>query len=274
HLQVVTGGKKNTRRSRKQTSARHRPRAPFTPGECQQAIAVTEQVQRQVWWLYTACSRRIAYALRPLIAAAWTAPQLAAELATWGVPPHLKDAAAYLRHELHRRQQHNELPHTELPANDVPIDDGSRYEAMLRKRARQGAPAFRHYAEQTRNALRDELAHRRRSRREQTGRPGYRPVLREPEEDFLASLPVDTWTDAPTPREIYAARARGTSGGRGRALSPVTEDIQHHLHEHAEAARACDLLRKSWQDLPDVPDAGQIELAETASVFYALSDSD
>ncbi|MFD6921883.1 hypothetical protein ACFV99_16935 [Streptomyces sp. NPDC059944] len=274
HLQVVTGGKKNTRRSRKQTSARHRPRAPFTPGECQQAIAVTEQVQRQVWWLYTACSRRIAYALRPLIAAAWTAPQLAAELATWGVPPHLKDAAAYLRHELHRRQQHNELPHTELPANDVPIDDGSRYEAMLRKRARQGAPAFRHYAEQTRNALRDELAHRRRSRREQTGRPGYRPVLREPEEDFLASLPVDTWTDAPTPREIYAARARGTSGGRGRALSPVNEDIQHHLHEHAEAARACDLLRKSWQDLPDVPDAGQIELAETASVFYALSDSD
>ncbi|MFG3173382.1 hypothetical protein [Streptomyces sp. NPDC048200] len=166
---------------------------------------MTEQVQRQVWWLYTACSRRVAYALRPLIGAGWTAPQLAVELATWGVPPRLKDAAAYLRHELHCRQQHNELPHTELPAHDVPIDDGSRYEAMLRKRVREGASAFRRYAEQTREALRDELAHRRRSRREQTGRPVYRPVLREPEEDFLASLPGDTWTDAPTPRDIYAA---------------------------------------------------------------------
>ncbi|MFD5717182.1 hypothetical protein [Streptomyces sp. NPDC127036] len=274
HLQVVTGGKKNTRCSRKQTSIPRRPRAPFTPRECQQAIVVAEQVQRQVWWLYTACSRRIAFALRPLIAAGWTAPQLAAELATWGVPPHLKDAAAYLRHELHRRQQHNELPHTELPAHDLPIDDGSRYEAMLRKRARQGAPAFRRYAEQTRDTLRDELAHRRRSRREQTGRPVYRPVLREPEEDFLASLPGDTWTDAPTPREIYAARARGVSSGRGRALSPVREDVQHHLHEHAEATRACDQLRESWQDLPDVQEAEPIERAQTASDFYALSDSE
>ncbi|MGW6488033.1 hypothetical protein [Streptomyces sp. NPDC055056] len=214
-----------------------------------------ERVQRQVWWLYPACSRRIAYALRPLIAAGWAAPQLAAELATWGVPPHLKDPAAYFRHELHRPQQHNELSHTELPAHDVPIDDGSRYEAMLRKRVRQGATALRRYTEQTRDALRDELAHRRRSRLEQPGRPVYRRVLREPEGDFLASLPGDTWTDAGTPREIYAARARGASAGRGRAMPPVREDIQHHLHDHAEAARACDLLREAWHDLPDTQDA-------------------
>ncbi|MFD9398151.1 hypothetical protein ACFWA4_04930 [Streptomyces sp. NPDC060011] len=156
----------------------------------------------------------------------------------------------------------------------MPVDDGSRYEAMLRKRARHGAPAFRRYAEQTRDTLRDELAHRRRSRREQTGRPAYRPVLRESEEDFLASLPGDTWTDAPTPREIYAARARGTSAGRGQALSPVREDIQHHLHEHVEAARACDQLRESWQILPDVQEAEPIERAEKASGFYALSESE
>ncbi|MFG2437899.1 hypothetical protein [Streptomyces sp. NPDC048508] len=244
HLQVVTGRKKNTRRSPKQTTARRRPRTPCTPVECQQAIALTEQVQRRVWWLYTACSRRLAYALRPLIAAGWTAPQLANELATWGVPSHLKDPAAYLRHELHRRQHHNELPHTELPAHDLPIDDGSRYEAMLRIRAAH-APAFRRYTEQIRTALRDTLTHQRRSRREQEGRPTYRPVLREPEEDFFASLPADTWTDAPTPREIYAARARGASSGRGQALSPLRVDLQHHLYEHARAARACDRLRES-----------------------------
>lgn len=272
HLQVVTGGKKNTRRSRKQTSAHRRPRAPFTPRECQQAIAVTEQVQRQVWWLYTACSRRIAYALRPLLAAGWTAPQLAAELTTWGVPPHLKDPAAYLRHEQHRRQQHNELPHTEVPAQDLTIDDGSRYEAMLRKCAVHD-PAFLRYTERTRDALRNELAGRRRSRQEQVG-PLYQPVLREPEEDFLASLPADTWTDAPTPREIYAARARGTSSGRGRALSPVRVDVQHHLHEHEEAARACDQLRESWQDLPEGQPAGPDERVGAVPGAYSLPDPD
>ncbi|MFD5814783.1 hypothetical protein [Streptomyces sp. NPDC127038] len=250
HLQVVTGGKNNTRPARKPARVRRRSGAPFTPLACQQGIALAEQVQRQVWWLYTACSRRIAYALRPLIAAGWTAPQLAAELATWGVPSHLKDSAAYLRYELRRRQQHNELPQTEIPAHDQPIDDGSRYEAMLRNRATR-APAFRRYADQTRDALRDELARQRRGRREQSDRPVYRPMLREPEEVFLASLPSDTWTDAPTPREIYAARARGASEGRGRALSRVRLDVQQHLHEHAQAAQACDRLRESWQDLAD-----------------------
>lgn len=255
HLQVVMGGKKNTRRPRKQAGVRHQPRAAFTPGECQQAIAVTEQVQRQVWWLYTTCSRRIAYALRPLIAAGWTAPQLAAELATWGVPPHLKDAAAYLRHELHRRQQRNELPRTELPAYDLPIDDGSRYEAMLRKRGVH-APAFRRYTEQTRGVLRVELASRRRSRRDQVARPVYRPVLREPEEDFLASLPSGTWTDAPTPREIYAARALGHEPGRGRELTSASRESLRHLHEHAEAARVCEALRQAWsQERQQDPDA-------------------
>ncbi|MFJ4895856.1 hypothetical protein ACIP5U_38630 [Streptomyces sp. NPDC088788] len=250
HLQVAMGGKKNTRSPRKQASAHRRARAPFTPGECRQAIAVTEEVQRQVWWLYTACSRRIAFALRPLIAAGWTAPQLAAELTTWGVPPLLKDPAAYLRHELRRRQQHNELPHSELPAHDLLVDDGSRYEAMLCERAVH-APAYRRYIERTRFALRDELASRQRGRREQTGGFVYRPMLREPEEDFFASLPADTWADAPTPREVYAARARGPAPSRGTVLSSFRQDVQQHLYEHAQAARACERLRERWQDLLD-----------------------
>ncbi|MFJ4931607.1 hypothetical protein [Streptomyces sp. NPDC088736] len=222
--------------------------------ECQQAIALTEQVQREVWWLYTACSRRIAYALRPLITAGWSAVQLAAELATWGVPAHLKDAAAYLRHELRRRQQHAQLPPTESTVRELSVDDGSRYEAMLRDRAGQ-ASAFRRYVEQTRPALRDDLASRRRQRRERI--PVYRPVLREPEEAFLASLPAETWADAPTPREIYAARAQGNRPERGRGLAGISAGWARSLHEHAQAERACDALRERWSDeqLQDPPSA-------------------
>jgi hypothetical protein len=193
------GGSNYTLRKRTKPPRKAKPSArPRTsPAACAHAIAVAEQLQRDIWWLHRSCARRVAYALRPLIAAGWTAPQLAAELATWGVPSYLKNPAAYLRYELHRRQQLGELPHTALPAPEVPVDDGSRYEAMLRNRAMH-APAFHRYAEQTRAALRDELASRRRQR-EQTDRPVYRPVLREPEEVFLASLPADTWADAPSP---------------------------------------------------------------------------
>ncbi|MET9122232.1 hypothetical protein [Streptomyces sp. NPDC004528] len=246
-LQVDTGEKKYTRRARKQTDPRRKRRTPITPGECRQAIALTEQVQREVWWLYTACSRRIAYALRPLIAAGWTAVQLAAELATWGVPARLKDAAAYVRHELRRRQEHAGLPLTEPASRDLPVDDGSRYEAMLRERARQ-TTAFRRYAEQTRPALRDELARRRRQRREQETRHVYRPLLRESEEDFLASLPAETWDDTPTPRDIYRARALGRQPehGHGRGVATVDRVWLRHLHEHAEAARVCDARRERW----------------------------
>lgn len=245
HLQVDTGEKKNTRRPRRETGARRRLRTPFTATQCQQAIALTEQVQREVWWLYTACSRRIAYALRPLIAAGWTAPRLAAEIATWGVPPNLRDPAAYLRHELRRRQQHGELPPTEPAALDLPIDNGSRYEAMLRERA-QHVSAFRRYAEQTRPALRDDLADRRRRRREQEARPVYRPVLRESEEVFLASLSPESWVDAPTSREVYAARAHRRSVGRGRVLSATDSAWLEHLRDHAAAAHACASLRARW----------------------------
>ncbi|WP_329529529.1 hypothetical protein [Streptomyces sp. NBC_01462] len=247
HLQVVTGEKKNTRRSRQQTGARRWPRTPFTAGECQQAIALTEQVQREVWWLYTACSRRLAHALRPLIAAGWSAVQLAAELATWGVPAYLKDAAAYVRHELRRRQERAELPPAEPAVRDLPGDDGSRYEAMLRERATK-ASAFWRYAEQTRPALRNELARRRRHRREQEPPHVYRPLLREPEEDFLASLPAETWADTPTPRDIYRARALGQQPGHGRDVATADSEWLRHLHEHAAAARACDALRERWSE--------------------------
>ncbi|WP_406834897.1 hypothetical protein ACICHK_00450 [Streptomyces sp. AHU1] len=248
-LQVVTGEKKNTRRARTQCRARGLP-APFTSDECRQGIALAKQLQREVWWLYDTCSRRIAYALRPLIAAGWTAAQLAAEVSAWGVPAHLRDPAAYLHHELHRRQHLGELPPTVSPAHSLLADDGTRYEAMLRDRARH-TPAWQRYIQQLRQPLRDELARRRRRQNDQRNGYVYRPTLREPEEEFLASLPTDTWTDAPSPREIYAARACGDAPGRGRAMPPPDSAWLQHLREHAEAARACERLRQMWQTPPD-----------------------
>ncbi|MFE9769479.1 hypothetical protein ACFYPC_34010 [Streptomyces sp. NPDC005808] len=248
HLQVVERGKKNTPRTRKQRPLARRTPSWITPTDCHQAIDLTEKLQREVWWLYGACSRRLAFALRPLIQAGWTAPQLIAELSTWGVPAQLQDPAAYIHHELARRQRLAELPPTtEPPAHDAHADTGGiRYEAMLRDRARRHAPAWQHYAEQLRPALRRELAQGRQQRRQQTALREYRPTLREDEETFLASLPLENWADSPTPREIYAARARGHAPARGQSL-PATDDTWlAHLREHAEAARAWAALRAAW----------------------------
>lgn len=256
-LQLVTRDKKNTRRgqNRKQpsTSIGGRP-APLTPADCRQAITLTEHLQREVWWLYDACSRRVAYALRPLIAAGWSSRQLAAELTTWGVPAHLNDPVAYLHHEITRRQHTTELPPTEPSTCPIPADDGTRYEAMLRNRTHH-TPAWQRYTQHLRPALRDELtrtqAQLREHRRPTTHQ--YRPTLREPEEDFLASLPAETWTDAPTPRETYMARAQGMNSHHGQTIPPSDSQWLQHLNEHEQAARACDILRQTWRNLEEYP---------------------
>lgn len=248
-LQVGTGDKKNMKRPLKRRRPDTSSVPAFTALDCQQAIALTEQVQREVWWLYGACSRRVAYALRPLVMAGWTAAQLVSELATWGVPACLKDPAAFVHHELARRRRRAELLPSE-PCDVVGpiVDDGTRYEAMLRKHA-EHAPAWHHYTSRLRSALRDELSLRRRSYRERSHAiaPQYRPVLREDEEVFLSSLPDDTWADSPSPRRIYAALAQGGSARRGQILPSPRADWLQHLQEHTEAARVCDALRLQWE---------------------------
>lgn len=229
----------------------------LTPAECQAAILLTEQVQREVWWLFDACSRRLAYALRPLIQAGWTAGELAGELATWGVPAHLQDPAAYIHHEVRRRQRLGELPLTPAaPSNAPGADDGARYEAMLRDRA-CSTLAWERYVQLARPRLRADLTELRERRHAQAAAaaPVYRPVLRESEEAFLASLPADSWVDAPTPREIYAARAQRRTAGRGRVLPATDHAWQEHLRDHAAAAQACEVLRARWaSEGVDVPD--------------------
>lgn len=250
-LQVAMGGKKNMRRPLKRRRPRSTDSAPaFTASDCQRAISLTEQVQREVWWLYGACSRRIAYALRPLLAAGWTAAQLAAEIGTWGVPAHLKDPAAYVHHQLIRRCRRAELLPAEPRAVVGPTaDDGSRYEAMLRSRA-EHAPSWQSYTRHLRPALRDELSQRRQLVRQssRTATQPYQPLLRECEEVFLASLPAETWADPPSPRQIYAARAQAADPRRGQHLRCPDAAWLRHLREHTEAARACDALRVQWEE--------------------------
>ncbi|MCX4580989.1 hypothetical protein OHB41_49450 [Streptomyces sp. NBC_01571] len=253
--QVVASVKKNTARVRLPNTLVPAHGA-LTPAECRAAILLAERVQREVWWLFDACSRRLAYALRPLIQAGWISAQLAGELATWGVPVRLQDAAAYIHHEVRRRQRLGELPPTLAAFANAPrADDGARYDAMLHDRARR-TPAWERYVEQARPQLRADLAEQRQRRRALAAAAAlvYRPVLREPEEAFLASLPSDSWVDAPTPREIYAARAHRRTADRGRVL-PATDDAwQEHLRDHAAAAQACEILRAQWaSEAFDVP---------------------
>ncbi|MCW8101724.1 hypothetical protein [Streptomyces tauricus] len=237
-----------TRRTR--TARRHEA---FTPGQCADAITLTERLQCEVWWLQEACSRRTAYALRPLIRLGWTWPDLAEELTTWGVPPHLQDPAAYLHHEVARRRRHGELPPTgQLPADAPPVDDdGIRHQAMLRERFRRHDPAWQRYTQQLRPTLRAQLADVRNDLHRRAERTAdWRPVLRENEDAFLASLPVQTWSDAPTPRQIYAARAYRQPPARGRHTPEAEPDWQARLQDEAEAVRACEALSKRLAGIP------------------------
>ncbi|MEV6532776.1 hypothetical protein AB0M86_24845 [Streptomyces sp. NPDC051639] len=254
--QVVARVKRNTARMRTPSTLAPVHRV-LTPAECQAAILLTVQVQREVWWLFDACSRRCAYALRPLIRTGWTVQQIAAELTAWGVPAHLQDPAAYIHHEISRRQRLAELPPTPAAPSHAPrTDDGTRYEAMLRDRGGH-TPAWQRYAEQVRPRLRADLAELRERRRTQAAAATvYRPVLRESEEAFLASLPSESWVDAPTPREIYAARAHRRTVGRGRVLPATVDAWQKHLADHAAAAQACENLRAQWaSETDDVPNS-------------------
>ncbi|MEW2573289.1 hypothetical protein [Streptomyces sp. NPDC047070] len=254
-------GKRDLDYTRPARPARHR--ASFTAGQCADAITLTERMQREVWWLHGTCSRRVAYALRPLIRLGWTWQDLAEELACWGVPPQLRDPVAYLHHEIARRGRCGELPPAgQLAADAPPVDDdGQRHQAMLRERFHRHDPAWQHYTRQLRPSLRAQLAAARKDRRWQAAAvPVYRPVLREDEETFLASLPTQTWSDAPTPRQIYAARAHRRPPARGQRTRESDLDWQRRLQDEAEAVRACEALGRRLEFRPQVGAGRRVRL--------------
>ncbi|MFH9968574.1 hypothetical protein ACH4PR_46015 [Streptomyces mirabilis] len=119
---------------------------------------------------------------------------------------------------------------------------------MLHDREQHYAPAWQRYDRQLRPTLRRELAQVRDRQRQQAAAAAqvYRPVLRESEEAFFSSLPLDSWSDAPTPREIYAARAHRHAPARGQVLRADDRLWLEHLRDHAMAAQACENLRARW----------------------------
>ncbi|MWA07882.1 hypothetical protein [Streptomyces sp. BA2] len=255
-LQVV-GGKKYTPRKRaagaKNTSRGNTTSRPDTsPAECAQAVALAEQVQREVWWLGRGCARRLGYMLRPLLAAGWTWQSLAAELLTWGVPGYLRDPAAYLRHEFERRRRLDGLAVCAPPAlPDERADDaGTRYTAILRRREKSNTPVWRRYAEELRPELRRRLAEVRLSGEEEPPRRLERePLLRGSDQAFAESLPIQAWADV-SPRDIYQARALGLPIPTGRAAPETDQGWLEQMRDHLEAERACTALRaelSNWE---------------------------
>ncbi|TLS45762.1 hypothetical protein FE633_13450 [Streptomyces montanus] len=256
HLKVEGGSNYTSRRRATRTdSADTTGQERVSATECARGIATAEQLQREVWWLNRGCARRLAHALRPLIAAGWAWQSLAAELLTWGVPGYLRDPAAYVRHELARRRQHHVWPHLAAPVvcDDQVDERGERRQEMLRRRGAAHSPAWQRYAEQLRPELRRRLAEGRQARQaHRLQSSAYRPMWREPEEHFLASLPDQAWAKAPSPLEIYAARAwrRPAVVPDSGTLPAGDQGWLEHLRDQAEAERACAVLRaelENWE---------------------------
>ncbi|WP_328335753.1 MULTISPECIES: hypothetical protein [unclassified Streptomyces] len=258
HRQMqVVGGKKYTPRKR----ARN-PQKPSLPSsihpsvstaECARGIALAEQLQREVWWLNRGCARRLGYVLRPLTTSGWTVQSLAAELLTWGVPGHLRDPAAYVRHELQRRQQHAGLPGPATPAvRDDQVDDtGLRHRAMLRRRQEQSAPVWHRYLNEIRPGLRRRQAQvRANTQARAPQRVDYQPMIRESERAFAQALPTQSWGEDVSARDVYQARARGLPSPAGRAAPEDDRGWLVYLRDQQEAERACAVLRaelENWE---------------------------
>lgn len=252
HRQVQEVGSNNYT-SRKRARGRKIPPATSLPGtsphDCARGIALAENLQREVWWLHRSCARRLAYVLRPLIRAGWTVPSLTAELLTWGVPGHLHDPAAFVRHEIDNRRRRGALPDLDVPTvgDGLADDTGSRYRAMLRDRAKRNAATWDDYAGRIRSGLRHRLTEQRRPAEIQR-RPEYRPVLREPDEDFARAVPQYGRLGGAELRDLYRTRALGGGVNTDLAVDEEALGWLDQLREQREAERACAVLAAELDD--------------------------
>ncbi|MGW2415988.1 hypothetical protein ACWCV5_28010 [Streptomyces tubercidicus] len=246
HLQVQVDGGINytsrTRARRKNPTSRHHDHHRTTPQRCARHITATQQLQTEVWWLHRTCSRKLAYALRPLLDAGWTTQSLAAELQTWGVPGHLRNPIAYVHHELARRQHTGDLPPTHAPApqpaNTPAADEtAERYTALLRSLDGTNTPAWQHYEAELRPGLRHALA----ARRAEVPAPPSRHAarLREPESLFRQSLAAP---DSASALETYRRRTRGACPPH-QPDAEAREGWMEALRDQQAAERAFAALR-------------------------------
>ncbi len=254
HLKVQAEGGKNytpRKRATRTTATLRRPdHNRTTPQRCAQHTTVAEYLQREIWWLHGTCSRKLAYALRPLLNAGWSAPSLVAELRTWGVPGHLRNAIAYVHHEVARHQDCGDLPTTpsaQLTPSAPADEHAERYTELLRSLNGTDAPAWQHYEAHLRPALRQALASRR---SQPSGRPTTPclPRLREPEHLFWKTL-TDQGTSA---LETY--RHRGTQLAYPKP--EAREGWMAALRDQQAAERAFAELRAELEDRPDGESSG------------------
>ncbi|ANZ13418.1 hypothetical protein ACH4YO_37900 [Streptomyces noursei] len=180
-----------------------------TPHEAAAGITYAQQVRCLVGWTQGGCLRQLAYALRPLITAGLTSQEAARELSRWQPHGRPTNVVGYIRAELHRRGVRGvlHLPDAYLqPLHDTQADEeGQRHAQMVRDRWARCAPAYFRYLQTLAGPLRATLK-RIRAELRQPSKPTttWKPLLREREKDFFATLPPSG-----TPADIYAARARG-----------------------------------------------------------------
>lgn len=160
------------------------------------------------------------------------------------MPGQLRDPAAYITHELNRRQRLGQLigtPVTHMPDDRVDTT-GSRYRTMLQRRADHNAPTWDHYAGKLRDDLRRRLTERHLPGDRQP-RAEYRPVLREPREDFVRDLQQHGRLPDAEPRDLSGAPA--LSAGANTTTLAVDEEALGwlvQLREQRETERACAAL--------------------------------
>ncbi|MCY0930986.1 hypothetical protein OTB20_33305 [Streptomyces sp. H27-H1] len=258
NLQVVGG--KNYTRERGCASKSPKPISQnlsrLTAAQCAQAISIAEQLRTEVWWLHRACARRLAHALRPLIVQRWSWQSLSAELQSWGVPGHLRDPAAYVRHELARQQRLGHLGDPAAPTvRDELVDEtGQQYTDFLNGLAAYRAPIMDRFKAQVGPQLRQRLAEIREAVSQKRPFPApYAPPawLREPEDAFLSALPPhETYGRQVSPREVYEARAKRHTVPQSRQTHSGDERWLAYMKEQLNAERACAALRADleiWQ---------------------------
>lgn len=235
------GGGKNNTRARPRTSTplppnRSRQHTPhptgISPQQAAAGMTYAQHLRYRIWWLQGTCTRQLAYALRPLIAAGLTVQQAAQELSRWTVTTRPTNAVGYIRTELRRRITTGELALPDIPLaplRDLAVDDeGARHTQMLSDRFSRFRPAYLRYLSTLAGPLRAAL---RRIRQNQRQEPQitWKPQLREPESEFWRTLPASA-----TPAEIYAARAHGHELTYQPA-EPTPQDLEQWARQADEA---------------------------------------
>ncbi|MEU7688764.1 helix-turn-helix domain-containing protein, partial [Streptomyces spectabilis] len=123
----------------------------WTPAETAHAMGQARSVQIRTWWTQGFCLRQLAFALRPLLAAGWTAQEITRELSRWTVRRRPRHPAAYITAEIRRRTHTGYLllpdrfptPY-QLPVStgdDDSTPHGPRYAAMQARKAAAHRPA-------------------------------------------------------------------------------------------------------------------------------------